>query len=77
MKSLILGLLLCSAAEAKEFSFTYKLDGSKIEYKVEASTWEEAFVQGAQFCFGFFTKDQKKISEERGLDIIDACANPK
>lgn len=77
MKALILIALLSSTVEAKEFKFAYTLKKEKIEYKVDAITWEDAYVQGAVYCFEFFTKNDKRISEEKGLDIIDACANPR
>ncbi|NJO48103.1 MAG: hypothetical protein HC840_00140 [Leptolyngbyaceae cyanobacterium RM2_2_4] len=77
MKYLILALLLCSAAEAKEFHFKYTLDRDLLEYKTNADTWEEAFKRGASFCFDFFVKREKTLTEEKGLDIIDTCANPR
>jgi len=77
MKALIFTLLLCSTAEAKEFKFTYILGRDQLQYKTNADTWEEAFKRGADFCFDFFVKKESVISEDRGLDIIDICANPR
>ena len=75
MKYLIL-LFVFNAAQAQEFKFTYVLDRNKLEYKTNASTQEEAFERGANFCFDFFSK-QGTMTEARQLDIIDTCANPK
>lgn len=77
MKTLIFLLLIGSAAEAKEFRFTYILDRDKLQYKTDATDWEEAFNRGAQFCYDFFVKREKNLTEERGVEIIDSCANPK
>lgn len=76
MKYLIL-LLLCSTASATEYKFTYTVGRDKLEYKTDAKTWDEAFKRGADFCFNFFSKTNKPFSEEKGLDIIDSCANPR
>jgi hypothetical protein len=76
MKILIFALL-CSTANATEFKFTYTLDRDQLQYKTDAKNWDEAFKRGAQFCFDFFVKKEKALSEEKGLDIIDTCANPR
>lgn len=61
---------------AKEYTFKYKLSGESLEIKREAASYEDAFDQAAQQCFQHY-KGQKKVSEDRGLDIIDVCANPR
>jgi hypothetical protein len=76
MKYLIL-LLLCGTANATEYKFTYTIGRDQLLYKTEAKTWEEAFKRGADFCFDFLVKKEKALSEEKGLDIIDICANPR
>lgn len=76
MKTLIFLVLLCSTAEAKEFKFTYTLGRDQLQYKTNAETWETAFKRGADFCFDFFTK-KEPFSEDRWLEIIDTCANPR
>lgn len=76
MKSLIFALLLCSTAQAEEFKFTYIFDGNRLQYKTDAPDWETAFGRAAEFCFKFFIKKEKVFREEKGLDIIDTCANP-
>jgi hypothetical protein len=77
MKALIFALLLCSTAQAEEFHFKYILGRDMLQYKTEAATWEEAFKRGADFCFKFFVDREKNLTEEKGLDIIDTCANPR
>ncbi len=76
MKALILGLLLCSTANASEFKFTYIFGRDKLEYKTDAKNWDQAFRRGADFCFEFFAKKQRPLSEDKGLAIINTCANP-
>lgn len=70
-------ILLCSTANATEYKFIYTLNRDKLQYKIEAKTWEKAYENGAQFCFDFFSKSNKPFSKEKGLDIIDICANPR
>lgn len=76
MKYLICLVLLCSTAQAKEFKFTYLFRRDKLQYKTDADTWEQAFERGSQFCFDFYAK-REPLTEDRGLEIIDACANPR
>lgn len=73
MKQFILTLLLPSLLLASEFNFKY-VDGSKI--KVQAKNWEAAYKIAAKQCFQELTKG-KYPGEERGLYIIDICANPR
>ena len=77
MRHIFLTLLLCSTASATEFKFTYTLGRDQLQYKTEASDWKTAFNRGAEFCFDFFVKREKNLTEEKGLDIIDTCANPR
>ena len=60
----------------KEYVFKYKLSGQTLEVKESASSYEDAYRLAAQQCFNFY-KGSNKISQERGLDIIDVCANPR
>jgi hypothetical protein len=74
---MVLTMLMPSIAMAKEYKFVTTYNGGTLQFKTEAKTWEEAYTKEAQFCFDFFTKRVKLMTEETGLDIIDACANPK
>ena len=46
------------------------------EFSSTAPTYEEAFEKAAQACYRHF-RDGKRLTEDRGLDIIDVCANPR
>lgn len=61
---------------SKEFTFKYHLAGEKLEIKRQAASYEDAYEQAAQDCFKHF-KGNSPLTEERGLDIIDICANPR
>ncbi|WP_413581580.1 hypothetical protein [Bdellovibrio sp. HCB288] len=63
-------------AVQKEYTFKYKLSGQSFEIKKQAQSYEDAYRVAAQQCFNHF-KGAGKVSEERGLDIIDVCANPR
>lgn len=60
----------------KEYTFKYKLSGQTLEIKRSAASYEDAYEGAAQQCFNFY-KGAGKVSEDRGLDIIDVCANPR
>lgn len=83
MRAIILSLLMatsvlhCSTSEAKEFRFTYTVGRDKLQYKTDAADWYEAHDRGAQFCYAFFVKREINLTEDKGLEIIDACANPR
>ncbi|WII70985.1 hypothetical protein QJS83_10985 [Bdellovibrio sp. 22V] len=63
-------------AGSKEYTFKYKLSGQSLEIKKQAGSYEEAYEMAAQQCFNFY-KGPGKVSEDKGLDIIDVCANPR
>lgn len=63
-------------AATKEYTFKYKLSGQSLELRKVAGSYEEAYEQAAQQCFKYY-KGAGKVSEDRGLDIIDVCANPR
>jgi hypothetical protein len=64
-----------------EFSFKYQLKENTFDIKIQASNKSEAFEMAAQECFNHLTGarglNKVKISEEKALDIVDTCANPK
>ena len=60
----------------KEYSFKYSLKGDSLEIRRPAQSYEDAFEAAAQQCFNYY-KGSEKIGEQRGLDIIDVCANPR
>jgi len=61
---------------SSNFTFEYKFEGTKFKYSVQHNDWSSAFTQGASACFEFFSS-QRRPSGERGIDLIDACANPR
>lgn len=60
----------------KEYTFKYNLSGQTLEIKKAAASYEDAFDQAAQQCFNHY-KGHGQIDEDKGLDIIDTCANPR
>ncbi len=86
MKTLILTAILAFSSSSfawisqgpthKEYTFKYKLAGDILEIRKPAASYEDAFEQAAQQCFKYF-KGHGQVSEDRGLDIIDVCANPR
>ena len=60
----------------KEYTFKYKLSGETLEIKRSAASYEDAFEGAAKQCFHHY-KGKHSVSENRGLDIIDVCANPR
>lgn len=65
-----------TAPVQKEYSFKYELHKKSFNPRVKAASYEDAFHTAAQQCFDFY-RDGKKVSEDKGLDIIDVCANPR
>lgn len=66
-----------SANSAKSYSFQYKATKFKaFAITQQASSQEEAFKLAAKECFKRLTGDRYP-GEEKGLEIIDICANPK
>jgi hypothetical protein len=60
----------------KIYNFKFKLQGQIYEYTQKSSTYEDAFEQAAKSCYQHY-KAGRPLTEERGLDIIDVCANPR
>ena len=61
----------------KSWSFNYKdLSKKSFQIKKEANSYEEAFKSASRECFQQLTAG-KYPGEEKGLDIIDICANPR
>jgi hypothetical protein len=80
MKALILTLtitLLAASANAKPFSFKFKPANAKsFSITQSAGNQHEAFKLAAKECFKKLTGNRYP-GEEKGLEIIDICANPK
>lgn len=74
--AILAGFLAGSSCWATEYKFTFVLGRDKLEYKVEAPSKTQAYKIAAQFCFDFFERKVVNLTEDKGLEIIDACANP-
>ena len=65
------------AEAAKSYVFQFKAPQAKVfSITQKASSREVAFKLAATECFRKLTGD-KYPGEEKGLEIIDICANPK
>ncbi len=73
---LLVVLGISNMSWAKPYVFTFKMSGETFEYKKDADSKDEAFEYAAKACYQHF-KGGKKLTESKGLDIIDVCANPK
>lgn len=84
MKTALILLTLCMSAFSfaattpaeKSYKFTYRMDKQIFEVSKVAANKDIAFKLAAKDCFNQLTGG-KYPGEERGLDIIDICANPK
>lgn len=65
-----------SALSSQKFEFKYSFAGEKLSVSQEAPDYYEAIKKAAKSCFSHF-KSKTKSNIERGLDLIDVCANPK
>lgn len=82
--SLILSILLTAllagakpVEATKSYSFQFKAPQAKVfSITQKASSREVAYKLAATECFRKLTGD-KYPGEEKGLEIIDICANPK
>ena len=64
-------------ASPKSWIFSYKSAKTNIlQIKKSAPTYEEAFKAASKDCYKQMTQG-KYPGEEKGLEIIDICANPK
>ena len=61
---------------AKDYKFTFKSGKETFEIKQKAASQDIAFKLAAKECFKTLTGGRYP-GEERGMDIIDICANPK
>jgi hypothetical protein len=60
----------------KLYRFKFSFQTKVYENEQRAGSWDEAYERAAQSCFSHF-KGSRGIAKETGLDIIDACANPR
>lgn len=65
------------AVDQKHIHFQYNLDGKTFYFTSRDGDYYKAIEEGAMRCYHFFTKDVIESSEDRKLEIIDVCANPR
>lgn len=65
-----------SSPAEKEYKFKFSFEKENYQYSMKANTYEQAYERAAQACFQHY-KAGRRVSEDRGLDIIDVCANPR
>jgi hypothetical protein len=83
---LALGLILSFSLSAsawvssnpmeKAYTFKFRLKGQTFEYAQTAGSYDDAFEKAAKACYQHYKAGQR-LTEDRGLDIIDVCANPR
>lgn len=68
---------ISKAAATKSYTFEYKASKSAtFKIEINAGSKDEAFKLAAKNCFNKLTGG-KYPGEEKGLNYIDICANPK
>ena len=60
----------------KAYTYKYKMNNATLEIKREAASYEDGLRGAAKECFNHY-KSQQKLTYDRGMDIIDICANPR
>lgn len=81
MKTAILFLSLLSATSqaalhTKDYQFKFEYQKETFNYSETSSSYDEAFESAAKACFDHY-RDHKRVSMDKGMDIIDVCANPR
>lgn len=77
IKTLILLVILSEFTLASQkFDFKYSFDGEKLSISQEAPDYYAALTKAAKSCFSHF-KSKAKSSHQKGIDLIDVCANPR
>ncbi|MBL7545335.1 MAG: hypothetical protein JNL11_16065 [Bdellovibrionaceae bacterium] len=83
MKSYVSNILIIatflfahSSLATQKFEFKYSFQGEKLAVSQEASDYYQALEKAAKSCFRHF-KHKTKSNQEKGIDLIDVCANPQ
>jgi hypothetical protein len=74
--TLIISVLMSAQVWAAPKTYVFAFKSMQNPIKATATTKEEAFKIAAKTCFNQLTGG-KYPGEEKGMDIIDICANPK
>lgn len=82
MKSYVSSLILLvflaghNSQATQKFDFKYSFEGEKLAVSQEAPDYYQALEKAAKSCFRHF-KSKTKANHDKGIDLIDVCANPK
>lgn len=68
--------IVALASQQKEFKFKFTYEGQRLEIIETSPSWEKSYEKAAMKCFKHFSKGEK-LPQDKGLDLIDLCANPK
>lgn len=69
-------LLAQTTFAAQTFAFKYSFDGEKLSINQEAPDYNAALTKAAKSCFSHF-RSKAKSNHEKGIELIDVCANPR
>lgn len=85
--SILMMVILCNptafgsnSSEKKEFTLKYSFEGQNLEVREFSDSYIEAMESAAFKCLNHFKRASNYNNselEDKGLRIIDACANPK
>lgn len=73
-------------AADKEYTYKFNFKGDGLEVKLSAppltlkvttSDYNEGLRIAAKKCFDFYKDKVDILDEEKGLDVVDVCANPR
>jgi hypothetical protein len=75
---IISGILLVgqTSLASQKFEFKFAFEGEKLAVSQEAPDYYQALERAAKSCFRHF-KAKAKSNRDKGIDLIDVCANPK
>ena len=79
IRVLVLSLAIATASvghAGQTFDFKYAFDGEKLSVSQQAGDYYQALEKAAKSCFHHF-KSKAKSDRQKGIDLIDVCANPK
>lgn len=70
---LLVGFLLQASSTTQRYCYKSQPDLTVVVF---ADTWEDGMKEAGRTCFKALTKGAYP-GEEKGLDIIDVCSNPR
>lgn len=79
VSSIFLGATLLftqASLSSQKFDFKYTYEGEKLAVSQEAPDYYQALEKAAKSCFRHF-KSKTKSNHQKGIELIDVCANPK